>query len=87
MKVKMQEIETIIYFKPEANPQPIKFRLNDDLGEKFVISIDRVNSVRKDKTAGNKSLIYDCQAIIQGKLRPLQLIYNIDTYCWFLYKI
>ena len=79
MKVIMQEIETIIYFDARKDPQPIRFRLDDDMGEKRTISIDKVNSVRKDKRAGHKALIYDCQA--------LQLIYNIDTYSWFLYKI
>lgn len=87
MKVIMQEIETIIYFDARKDPQPIRFRLDDDMGEKRTISIDKVNSVRKDKRAGHKALIYDCQAIIQKRLCPLQLIYNIDTYSWFLYKI
>lgn len=88
MKVLMKEVEMISYFSPKSSPQPIRFRLDsDEKEEKIVVPIQHITGVKKDKKAGNPMLIYSCQAVINGSVKPLELIYEASSYKWFLFKI
>ena len=87
MKVRMEEIETITYFNKEKHPQPIRFRIEVEGGQRQVVFIDRICYIKEDKRAGNIVFLYDCQGFFHGLVRPFQLLYDIKTCKWFLYKI
>lgn len=87
MKVLMKKVETISYFPDKGYPQPLRFRIKDENDKTFVVKLDQVNYIREDKKAGNLILVYDCQAQIQGRVRLLQLIYDLATWSWYLFKM
>lgn len=87
MKVVRKKIEAITYFTTNTYPQPIRFRILGDNDEAFVVHLDKINYVEKDIRAGNPILIYDCQARLENRSYLLQLIYDIGSFTWYLFKI
>lgn len=87
MKVVRKKIEAITYFTTNSYPQPIRFRIRGDKDETFVVHLDKINYVEKDIKAGNPILIYDCQASLGNRSYLLQLIYDIGSFTWYLFKI
>lgn len=88
MKVLMKEIEVIAYFNLKGLPNPIRFRIDSpETSSQEVISIDSILNIEQTKKAGVLMLRYDCQGIVNGLMKPFQLVYETTKYRWYLFKI
>lgn len=88
MKVIMREIEVVAYFNLNGLPNPIRFRIESpETCSKEVISIESVMHIEETKKAGVLMLRYDCQGLVNGLMRPFQLVYETTKYRWYLFKI
>lgn len=82
MIVLMKPIEMIAWFTKDGVPNPIRYKLDET-----VIKVEQVTSMSEEKLAGNRMLIYRCQSEINGKLKPFELKFELQTCRWYLFRI
>jgi hypothetical protein len=70
--------------KGVIHPEKLKLEENDAIKE---LNIDKVVTITKEKLAGNQMLIFNCQSLIRGVVRPYELKYELNTCKWMLFKI
>jgi hypothetical protein len=87
MKILMKPIDMIAYFTKDGIPHPIKYRINFEKDLIEIIKIDKVIWSETENLAGNKTIIFSCQSIINNIEKRYELKYEIETCRWFLYKI
>ena len=87
MKLVARPVDAIVVFKGAERPLPYKFRFTDDRGESCEIMVGKIICVDERHIAGAKSLIYDCQSLIDDIERRYQLKYLVSECRWILYKI
>jgi len=87
MRIYMQPIESIAWFKRDGTPYPIKFKIADNDQTDKTIKIEKVLHRTEERLAGNRMLIFRCQAEINNHLKVFELKYEINTCRWYLYKI
>lgn len=87
MKVLNKNVEMLCMFDMEGAPDPIRFRLTNEEGQKQVIKIEKILTRELEKLAGNKMLVYTCQSVINGEMRLFTIKYELDTCKWFIYKM
>ncbi len=87
MKIISKPIQAIIWFKEKEHPQPLKFRFLSDDASYVTIKIDRIVEILPQKIAGNRSLIYRCQSIMENREFRYELKYLLDENRWLLYKL
>ena len=88
MKRVMREIDVIAWFDKEGNITPLKFKLpSEGESEALTIKVDHVVHKTKERFAGNKMIVFECQTLIEDSLRRYQIKYEVETQKWFLYKI
>lgn len=66
----------------KINICPVRFRC-----EGTVIRIGRVISAEADRSAGNSTLVFTCQSIIDRQERIFEVRYGLKTCRWTLFKI
>ncbi len=87
MKIIAKPIDMLSVSYESKIPDPIRFRIKKkDSEEKVVIKV-KVNSVEERKMNGRNTLIYRCQGVVNGVLRPYELKYKKDSCTWELYKM
>lgn len=86
MKIYMKPIEMIAWFTEAGKPHPIRYRYRED-HQYQMVRVDRVLQRSEEKLAGNRTIIYRCQSLIQGAEKIYELKYEISTCRWYLYKI
>lgn len=86
MRLIMAPIEMIAKFTVKGQPNPVKFRIEQDnvLQE---IKVDRIVAREEEKLAGNRMLVYRCQSMVQGAEKLYELKYELATCRWYLSKI
>jgi len=87
MKVLMKPIEMIAWFKEDKYPIPLRYRITAEDMTKVVVKIDRILFKEEEKLAGNRMVVYKCEATINRVRRIFELKYEIETCRWYLYKM
>ena len=84
-----KKIDVFAYFYKGNNyPTPVRFRYNDEDGGEETVVIDKVLSVKEDKSVpGIFRFMYNCQSYKNGLLYLYQLCYDPKDSHWMLYKI
>lgn len=86
MKVLNKEVDMIVWFNPEGQVRPIRFRLTED-DEKIVIEVNKVIHITEEKISGKKVRTFKCQSIVNGIEKTYELRYHSDELKWILFKI
>ncbi|HAS74473.1 MAG TPA: hypothetical protein DCS67_10040 [Clostridiales bacterium UBA8960] len=86
MKVVRKEIDMLCWFDQLGYPNPIRFRMVDELGHQLVIKIEKVITRDFEKLAGNKMFVFTCQCVVQNTLRTVVIKYEMDNCKWILFK-
>jgi hypothetical protein len=86
MKVLRLPIEMISLTTETGQIAPIKFRYRDGRQTK-TIKVDRVLERDEEQKAGIKIVLFRCQSVIGGEERIFELIYEILSCKWYLYKM
>lgn len=86
MKVVARPITVYSWTDPQGKIHPEKLKL-EDKDEIKELNIDKVVTITKEKLAGNPMLVFSCQSVMRGVLRPYELKYELNTCKWMLYKI
>lgn len=87
MKIVAKPIEMIAVFHPSGTPEPYKFRMTEDDGQRIVVKVDKILESEKSRIAGIECIIYRCQSIISGLERRYELKFVMSKCHWELYKI
>ncbi len=87
MRTNPKEIEVLASFDQSGNVRPLRFRIEDNMGERRTIKVDKVILVEVEKLAGNIMIKYRCQSVMDNKERIFELKYERDTYKWYLFKM
>ena len=88
MKIVAKPIKTMVVFEYEGKtPIPYKFKLQLDDGSEKIIRIDKRITSYRQKIAGNYTLIYECQSVIDGIEKRYKLKYILSDCRWQLYAI
>ncbi|UWG98285.1 hypothetical protein LPY66_05635 [Dehalobacter sp. DCM] len=87
MKVYMQPVELIAWFTRDGIPQPLKYRITAEDGTYQIVSIQRIVHRTEEKTAGNRMLIFRCEAEVNNLLKLFELKFEVQTCTWYLYKM
>lgn len=87
MKVVEKPIAIVCWFDRFGNPNPIKFRIEEEDSEQATIKIDRILQRAKEKLAGNHMIVFQCESFINGVQKIYELKYELSTCKWILYKI
>ncbi|WML34966.1 hypothetical protein [Clostridium sp. OS1-26] len=87
MKVIAKSIEMVAWFDKKGVLNPVRFRLDGEVGESITIKIDKVISRDKEKLDGNHMLIFNCQGCVNGAQKLFEIKYELSTCKWILFKI
>lgn len=87
MKILARPVWMVAKFSPGKPPIPCKFLWPQEDGSRLEIHVDRVLFSEPRTFAGIDSIVYRCQSVIAGELRPYELKYVIRQYRWELYKM
>ncbi|MGL4107270.1 hypothetical protein [Clostridium sp. LP20] len=82
----LREIEMIAEFSLEGDIRPVRFRIHE-CDEPVVVKIDKLLGIRKIKPRGSTypvKTVYKCKCIFRDICRDMDLIYETDTYKWYL---
>ena len=80
------EIEMIAEFNKEGDIRPIRFRVHE-CDEPVVVKIDKLLGVTKVKPRGalyHLQTVFKCRCIFRDICRDLDVIYETETYKWYL---
>ncbi len=80
-----REIEMLCWFDKLGNPNPVRFQVADHEGLNQVIRIDRVKRRQLERQAGNRMIVFICEATINGVNREICLKYEVDTCRWIIF--
>lgn len=84
LKIVAKSIEMVAWFDIDGKPNPVRFKVSE--GEAYVIKIDRVIKLYKERIAGNDMIIFVCQSSIAGNERLYEIKYEMCTCKWMLFK-
>lgn len=87
MKLVSKPIDAIVVFRGKNKPLPYKFRYTESDGQSRDIIVDRIILVDEQRFGANRSIVYDCQSLIDDYERRYQLKYFVNDCRWELYKI
>lgn len=87
MKLMKKPVDAMVVFRTsEKYPRPYKFKI-DENGEKVTVVVEQILDSKKIFRFGAEAIFYDCQSIINGKLRRFVLKYFCSECRWQLYKM
>jgi hypothetical protein len=84
LKIVAKNIEMVAWFDVNGKPHPVSFKVSE--GKNYVIKIDRVIKLYKERIAGNDMFIFVCQSLILGNERLYEIKYEMCTCKWILFK-
>lgn len=87
MKVYMKPIELIAWFTRDGIPQPLKYRIITEDDSYQVVMIQRIIHRTEEKIAGNRMLVFRCEAETNSLLKIFELKFEVQTCKWYLYKM
>lgn len=87
MKINGKPVQVIAWFTESGKLKPIRFKILNEDSSYSVVKINRVLYSNIEKYAGNYMIMYRCQSIILGAIKPYILKYDIQNCRWiFLSK-
>lgn len=87
MRTRPREVDVLASFNRTGQVRPLRLRIEDDMGERTTIKVDRVILFEVEKLAGNIMIKYRCQTVIDNAERIFELKYERDTCKWYLFKM
>lgn len=87
MRVVAVPIEMIASFSKEGIPRPVRFRMMIEDESEKVINVQTIIEKEKTKLNGVMFFNFRCQSIIDERQLVYELIFEINTCKWVLYKI
>lgn len=84
LKIVAKNIEMVAWFDINGKPHPVRFKVSED--KDYMIKIERVIKIYKERIAGNDMLIFICQSLISGNERLYEIKYEMCTCKWTLFK-
>ncbi|MGK0467175.1 MAG: hypothetical protein ACJAX4_002466 [Clostridium sp.] len=87
LKVIAKPIEVVVWTDIRGNIHPVRFKITNEDESNFVVKIDKVICVDKEKLAGNNMLVYKCQSVINGLDKLYEIKYELSSCRWILFKI
>jgi len=87
MKVLALPIEMLSYTDNKGDINPIRFRLQLDKEPMQVIKTDKVLVKGVENFAGNNTILYTCQSLIDDATELFEIRYETATCKWILYEI
>lgn len=87
MKIVAKPIAMVAWFDRFGNPNPIRFRIEENDSEPSTIKIDRILQRAKEKLVGTHMIVFQCQSCINGLDKIYELKYELSTCKWILFKI
>ncbi len=87
MRTRPREVDVLASFDRTGQVRPLRLRIEDDMGERTTIKVDRVILFEVEKLAGNIMIKYRCQTVIDNAERIFELKYERDTCKWYLFKM
>ncbi|WP_430886323.1 hypothetical protein [Fusibacter sp. JL216-2] len=87
MRTNPREVEVLAIFDQSGNLRPLRFRIEDNMGERKTIKVDRIILAEVEKLAGNVMIKFRCQSVFGDQARIFELKYERDTYKWYLFKM
>ncbi|MBU3185685.1 hypothetical protein [Clostridium estertheticum] len=86
MKIIAKPVEMLLWTDINGKMNPVRFKIANEDESIYVIKIDKVLTIDREKLAGNNMLVYKCQSVIKGAERLYELKYELSTCKWMLYK-
>jgi hypothetical protein len=86
MRTLSRPIEAICLFDSKGIT-PIKFKYQIPDKSYKVIKVDKIICRSEEILCGNKTIVYDCQSVIDGVERLFQLKFFKSECKWILFKI
>lgn len=83
MKIYVKSIEIIASIQSDGKLTPIRFRIERNDGSRDVVYIDRVMDRKNERTSGDETILFVCEA--EGKICEIK--YNKITCRWMLFKV
>ncbi len=83
----MKPIEMICLTSDHGTLRPLRFRWLAEDGTPQVIRIDRVLSMKEEKHAGNRMLVFDVQSQRDGMDHRFEMKYELRTMIWYLSRM
>jgi len=77
-------VDVIAWHKLDGTIQPLRFKIKTDYKEN-IINIDQINYIDEMIVEGKKYLNYKCEGILNHKIKKFQLMFDVDTYKWYIY--
>ena len=87
MKVLSKPIEMISHTKEDGKIYPLKFKLENQLGESNIYVVQKLYTSNITKIAGNKMYIFTCEIIVNDEKKMCEIRYELDSCKWLLFKI
>ncbi len=87
MKVIMKPIKIIASFTKEGNMLPKRYQLTENESEQITINIERILLTTEEKIAGERTITYRCQSVINEIITLYELKYNVPRCKWFLFRM
>jgi hypothetical protein len=87
LKVVAKPIEVVAWFDNKIGTvHPVRFRIMQNEAVTTVI-IDKIIKQIEERLAGNYTLVFTCQSLINDTEKIYEIKYEIATHRWVLFKI
>ncbi len=87
MRTSPREVDVLASFDRSGHVRPLRFRIEDESGERKTIRVDKIILSEVEKLAGNIMIKYRCQTVMENEARLFELKYDRDTFKWYLFKM
>lgn len=87
MKTLAKPIEMISWTEENGKIHPLRFKIENQEGARYVYKIEKIYTSDLDRIAGNRVYKYTCEININGVNKICELRYDIDSCRWSLFKL
>ncbi|WZL80915.1 hypothetical protein QBE53_14085 [Vallitaleaceae bacterium 9-2] len=87
MKTITKPIEMISWTEKDGKIHPLRFKIEANDGQQVVYKIRKIYTRDIDKIAGNQVYCFTCEIVANNTLRICELRYNLNSCCWYLFKL
>lgn len=86
MKIINLDAEMIVYTNSEGKMKPIRYRVSEG-DELKVIEVKSIDRTEKIRIGNNEGIKYYCKIIVDDIKKSCELIYNLKSMKWTVYKM
>lgn len=87
MKTLAKPIEMISWTEENGKIHPLRFKIENKEGERYVYKIEKIYTSELERIAGNKVYKFTCEITINHINKICELRYDVDTCRWSLFKL